>query len=106
MASYHDISHTDTGITPAEILLGRSPCTQLLLVYLCLSDQLTQKAEVNVGNKQLRKFDVNQKVVIHDFQPQCLDKWCQATISKCLDSLTYEAYEVLMELIFMLIICI
>ena len=88
MASYRNTPHIITSRT--KVLLGRSPRTRVSLVHPCLSDRLTQKAEASVGSRQPSKFDVNQKVVVCDFQPHCPDKWYKATISKCLGPLTYE----------------
>ena len=60
------------------------------MVHPCLSDRLTQKAEASVGDKQPRRFVINQQVAVRDFRPHCPAKWYRTTILKCLGPLTYE----------------
>ena len=45
LVNYRNTPHSITGRVPAKVLLGRSPCTGLSLLHLCLSDRLNAKAE-------------------------------------------------------------
>ena len=89
LAMYRNTQHTTTSGTPAE-LLNRMPRTHLSLVHPCTSQRLEQAAEMQVGEKQPRKFAVNDNVMVRDLRPNATDKWRKGIVTKVLGPLSYE----------------
>ena len=90
LATYRNTQHTTTSRTSAELLLNRMPRTCLSLVHPCTSQQLEQAAETQVGEKQPRKFAVNDNVMVHDLRPNATDKWRKGIVTKVLGPLNYK----------------
>ena len=90
LATYRNTPHTVTERTPAEILLGRAPRTRLSLVHPCLSQTLSSKAELKVGNTPLRNFEEGQEVLVRDHRPNAKSKWRKAKILARLGPLSYK----------------
>ena len=49
LTTYRSTPHMTTGKTPAELLLKRSPCTHLSLIYPCVEHRMQIVAEQAVG---------------------------------------------------------
>ena len=90
LAMYCNTQHTTTSRTPAELLLSRMPRTRLSLVHPCTSQRLEQAAEMLVGEKQPRKFAVNDNVMVRDLRSNATDKWRKGIVTKVLGPLNYE----------------
>ena len=89
-ATYRDTRHTTTSRTLAELLLNQLPRTRLLLIYPCTAQRLEQAAEMQVGDKQPRRFAADDNIIVQDLRPSAPDKWRKGTATKVLDPLNYE----------------
>ena len=90
LASYRNIPHSVTGCTPAEILLGRAPRTQLSLVHPCMAQRMSIAAEERVGSQSPRTFADGQAVYVRDLRPSASSKRASANIVQKLGPLAYE----------------
>ena len=81
---YRNTPHATTGVTPAELLLGRKPRTHLDFLHPDLAIQVQKKQErqrVNHDNrKPERSFDVNDPVLVRNFQTG--DKWLTGKVTR------------------------
>ena len=90
LATYHNVRHATTSRTPAELLLNREPRTHLSLVYPCTAERLEQTTEMQVGDKQPRRFAANDNVMVRDLHPNATDKWRRGVVTMVLGPLNYE----------------
>ena len=90
LATYQNTQHTTTSRTPAELLLNRAPQTHLALVHPCTSQKVEETAEVQVGNKQLRSYVVNDHVMVRDLHLNATKKWRKGIVIKVLGPLTMK----------------
>ena len=84
---YRVTPHTTTGISPAELLMGRRLRTHLDLLYPDISVRMENKAEKNISGKKPRKFTIGEKVYAKNFHGS---RWLPAEIIKVTGPLSYQ----------------
>ena len=89
---YRNTPHTTTGVSPAELLLGRKPRTHLDLMHPDLSNrvidkQMAQKTAYD-GKKRERSYHIGDHVYVKNFQAG--DKWIPGDIESLRLSLLYN----------------
>ena len=84
---YRVTPHTSTGISPAELLMGRRLRTHLDLLYPDISVRMENKAEKNISGKKPRKFTIGEKVYAKNFHGS---RWLPAEIIKVTGPLSYQ----------------
>jgi transposase InsO family protein len=89
---YRTTPHTTTGVSPAELLLGRRPRTLLDLLVPKVSDRVQHKQEQQKSSHdkraRVRKFQVNDLVYARKF-PNAKE-WIPGKIVKVLGPLSFE----------------
>ena len=88
---YRKTPHTTTGVTPAELLLGRKPRCHIDLLHPDIGTRVENKQNAQKtahdGKLKARAFEVSVPVYVKNFQSG--DKWLPGTISKVLGTRTY-----------------
>ena len=89
---YRNTPHATTGVSPAELLLGRKPRTHLDLMHPDLSNrvidkQMAQKTAYD-GKKRERSYHIGDHVYVKIFQAG--DKWIPGDIESLRLSLLYN----------------
>ena len=91
LLTYCNTPHTATGISPAELLMGRRPCTLLDLMLPDLSNRVQDKqfAQKQYQDKhsKSRNFNVGDLVYVRLLPAN--DTWIPGTIEKVLGSLSF-----------------
>ena len=88
---YRNTPHATTGVTPAELLLGRKPRCHLDLLHpdIAARVEIKQSAQKSAhdGKQKARKFAVSDTVFVKNFQSG--EKWLPGIIAKVLGTRTY-----------------
>ena len=88
---YRNTPHATTGLTPAELLLGRKPRTHLDLIHPDIAAHVQDKQyaqqQAQVSKRPVRSFRDEDKVYVRNFQRG--DKWLPGTIAKTLGSRSF-----------------
>lgn len=88
---YRNTPHSTTGVTPAELLLGRKPRTHLDLLHPDMASHVAKKQneqkKAHDKRQPERSFKVNDLVIVRNFQHG--NKWLQGKISKVLGPRSY-----------------
>ena len=90
-SKYRNNVHSTTGVTPAELLISRKPCTHVDLLHPDLSkrveDKQTVQKEVHDRNCHESSLKESDPMYARNFQSG--DKWLVGRISKVLGTRTY-----------------
>ena len=90
---YRNTPHTTTGVTPAELLMGRKPRTHLSLIHPNLAVRVQRQQEnqkfVHDQRTKHREFNIGDPVMIRDFTTNEL-KWIPGTIVTQRGALIYH----------------
>ena len=87
---YRITPHTTTGLSPAEMLMGRRPRSQLDLVHPDTAQRMELKQVSDRGdNKRVRSFKVMDRVFVRDFRVKRV-KWMPGEITKVTGPLSYQ----------------
>jgi transposase InsO family protein len=88
---YRNCNHATTGISPAELLLGRRLRNRLDALRPSLAEvvRLTQKNQINKAGGNTKKFDVGDTVLARDYSVRG-DKWMEGTICKKTGPVSYK----------------
>ena len=84
---YRVTPQTTTGISPAELLMGRRLRTHLDLLHPDIAQKVQDKQQKITGKKPPRVFQVDDKVYAKNFHGA---KWISAIVSKVADPLSYQ----------------
>ena len=88
---YRNTPHSTTGLTPAELLLGRKPRTHLDLIHPDIAANVRDKQyaqkEAKGSKTSVRSFKEKDKVYVRNFQRG--DKWVPGIIAKTLGSRSF-----------------
>ena len=84
---YRVTPHTTTGLSPAELLMGRRLRTHLDLLHPDTASRMTKKMERNISGKVPRQFCIGDKVYAKNFYG---DKWLTAEVIKVSGPLSYQ----------------
>ena len=87
---YRLTPHSATGLSPAKVLLGRRPRSQLDLSFPDLAQKVTdhQPKSLPRNNRPVRSFSVGEKVFVRDFRSPHV-KWIPGTIAKVTGPVSY-----------------
>ena len=89
---YRLTPHSTTGVPPAELLLGRIPCSQLDLLKPQLSSKVQQKQDAQKKNHDVhskrREFRVGDTVFVRDFPSG--KKWLTGSVTEVKGPLSYN----------------
>ena len=87
---YRNTPHATTGVTPAELLLGRKPRTHLDLLHPDMAPRVERKQlaqQEAQKRKSERRFENNDPVMVRNFQKG--EKWVFGKIEKVLGPRSY-----------------
>ena len=87
---YRNTPHATTGVTPAELLLGRKPRTHLDLLHPDMAPRVERKQlaqQEAQKRKSERRFENNDPVMVRNFQKG--EKWVFGKIEKVLGPQSY-----------------
>ena len=87
LARYRITPQTTTGLSPAELLMGRRLRTHLDLLHPDVAQRVERKQQKELGKKAPRRFHVGDKLFAKNFQSS---NWIPVTVSKVLGPLSYQ----------------
>lgn len=87
---YRVTPQTTTGLSPAELLMGRRLRTHLDLLHPDMSHQIAEKQDKQKqsSSSATRKFLVNDRLYAKDFHRK--NKWIPVTVTKVTGPLSYQ----------------
>lgn len=92
--NYHITPHSTTGVTPAELLMGRRLRSRLDLLFPDVSrrveSQQTRQKQSHDSSKPVRTFAVGDLVYAENFSPSAMVKWTPGKIAKATGPLSYH----------------
>lgn len=80
--------HSTTGLSPAELLMNRRP--KILLDKLHPAHVVDQNKMKTPAQKKVRRFDLNDKVFMRTYGPNCKEKWIPGTVTQVNGPVTYQ----------------
>lgn len=90
---YRITPHTTTGLSPAELLMGRRPRSMLDLVHPDVTQRVENRQHKQVaarqGSSTVRSFQVGDNVFIRDFRGPGV-KWLPGEIARVTGPLSYQ----------------
>ena len=89
LRTYHNVSHSTTGRSPAQIVFGRALCTRLSFVLPCMSERVKEQLQPQEGLSVPQVFSQGAGVWIRDFRPNAPCMWMPGTILSSVGSLYY-----------------
>ena len=87
--TYHNVPHSTTGRSPAQIVFGRALHTRLSFVLPCMSEKVRGQLQPQEGLSVPRLFIPGARVWIRDFRPNAPYKWIPGTILSSVGPLHY-----------------
>ena len=92
LMAYRNTAHSTTGVSPAEIFLGRPLRTRLDILKPDIARKVADKQAEQVktrGATKMREFTVGQKVAVRDYRAKP-HKWVTGTINAKTGPLSYK----------------
>ena len=93
MFSYHRTSHSTTGVSPAQLLIGQNPKSRLDLLKPDISQRVEvkqqQQKSTHDSHAQARPFSEGEEVYTRNFQ-QSGKPWIPGKISKATGPVSYQ----------------
>ena len=92
LRTYHNISHTTTNKTPAELTLKQLPHTRLALTSPNINTRVKLQLQSNTKQPQAetRKFSVDDPVLVRDLRPGQHPKWLKGKVTAVLGGPRYK----------------
>ena len=88
LLSYRITPQTSTGLSPAELLMGRRLHTRLDLIHPDSKQRVVDKQEKQKSHARTREFNVGDRLYAKDFSNR--DSWIPVTVTKITGPLSYE----------------
>ena len=90
LRTYHNVPHTTTGHSPAELIFGWMPHTHLSMLLPSMAERVKARLQPLENLLPPCQFKQGESVWVHDYPPNAVCKWTKAVTESVDGPLTYS----------------